>query len=430
MDDSDSEDDDFDLARFLQPVDDDDDDDEDDDSLAFLEEEETDADEQRCSSLISLIQQKKEYPKRTRKKMNRLVKEFLNKTKDDLHRLMCEYGPEGLDSDRDTEEEVEAIIRFFPEVLSTADEHFICPIQRLVCNITVVSFIPLYVRLAIEFGSFPEEIRGGLFTKDKNGENIFMNLTRGNTSDDRDHQELAVNDKYLLVMERLRQMGYLRKEDIQRNRLLERLCCHHFYSENRCRFLVEWDPTALLIGFPDEDSSYSPLHHVTRCGSTIRGFQVIFEYGILYYPIKKGISLLFQKSKYGVTAGITPFQVAYQKWGQDEVTKVIEDTLIRSSSSSNTPPFNIAEALIMAAIDENIHLDCIYFMLRREPDGLQKLLLQLSPASAAAAAASNNSNSNNYSNSNSNSNKDNGTSSLAKNTINSTTSKRNKRKRE
>ncbi|OEU06869.1 hypothetical protein FRACYDRAFT_252769 [Fragilariopsis cylindrus CCMP1102] len=390
MDDSDSEDDDFDLARFLQPVDDDDDEDEDDYSLTFLEEEETDADEQRCSNLISLLQQKKEYPKRTRKKMNYLVKEFLNKTKDDLHRLLCEYDPDnGLDSDRDTEEEVEAIIRFFPEVLSTADEHFICPIQRLVCNITVVSFIPLYVRLAIEFGSFPEEIRGGLFTKDKNGENIFMNLTRSNAvAYDRDHQELAVNDKYLLVMEQLRQMGYLRKEDIQRDCLLERLCCHHFFPENRCRFLVEWDPTALSIGFADE----LPLHSVTECGSTIRGFQVIFEYGILYYPIKKGISLLFQKD----SGGRTPFQVACQEWGQDEVTKVIEDTLIRYSSSNNRPPFNIAEALITAAIDENVHLDCIYFMLRREPDGLQRLLSQSSAASTAAAAAASNNNKRDY----------------------------------
>ncbi|OEU17866.1 hypothetical protein FRACYDRAFT_238294 [Fragilariopsis cylindrus CCMP1102] len=348
---------------------------------------------------------------------------------------MCEYVPDdddddddynGLDSGRDTEEEVEAIIRFFPEVLSTADEDFIYPIQRLACNIKVISFIPLYVRLAIEFGSFPEEIRGGLFTVtptlNKYGNSVFINLFT--VAYDRDHQELDVNDKYLLVMIRLRQMGYLRLEDIQRNRLLERLCYHRFFSENRCRFLVEWDPTTLII---PEDAKYSPLHHVTICGSTIRGFQVIFEYGILYYPIKKGISLLFQKSKYGVTAGITPFQMAYQKWGQDEVTKVIEDTLIRYSSSNNRPPFNIAEALITAAIDENIHLDCIYFLVRREPDGLQKLLLQLSPASAAAAA-SNSNNSNNYSNSNSN--KDNGTSSLAKNMINSTTSKRNKRKRE
>jgi hypothetical protein len=33
------------------------------------------------------------------------------------------------------------------------------------------------------------------------------------------------------------------------------------------------------------------------------------------------------------------------------------------------------DALITAAIDKNIHLDCVYFLLRREPDILQKLLL-------------------------------------------------------
>jgi hypothetical protein len=54
---------------------------------------------------------------------------------------------------------------------------------------------------------------------------------------------------------------------------------------------------------------------------------------------------------------------------------VIEDTLTRSSSSSssldkNNTSINTVEALVMAAIDENIHLDCVYFLLRRQPDVL------------------------------------------------------------
>ena len=57
---------------------------------------------------------------------------------------------------------------------------------------------------------------------------------------------------------------------------------------------------------------------------------------------------------------------------KDRVIKVIEDTLIRSSSSSsssdnnnNAPPLNAMEALITAVIDENVHFDCMYFLLRR-----------------------------------------------------------------
>ena len=45
---------------------------------------------------------------------------------------------------------------------------------------------------------------------------------------------------------------------------------------------------------------------------------------------------------------------------KDRVIKVIEDTLIRSSSSdnnNNAPALNAMEALITAVIDENVHLD-------------------------------------------------------------------------
>jgi hypothetical protein len=50
-------------------------------------------------------------------------------------------------------------------------------------------------------------------------------------------------------------------------------------------------------------------------------------------------------------------------------------------------PLTIVEALITAAIDENIHLRlCILFDIRREPDGLQKLL----PSAVAVVAFDNN----------------------------------------
>jgi len=49
------------------------------------------------------------------------------------------------------------------------------------------------------------------------------------------------------------------------------------------------------------------------------------------------------------------------------MTEVVEKTL------SDTP-CNTSEALLSAVIDERIHLDCLYFLLRREPDVLMKLL--------------------------------------------------------
>jgi hypothetical protein len=86
-----------------------------------------------------------------------------------------------------------------------------------------------------------------------------------------------------------------------------------------------------------------------------------FEAGIRYYPNKKGICLLFIK---------THFQVACRRFGYEEVMRIVDDTLIRYSDT----PINTTEALIMAAMNKNIHLECIYFLIRRQPDILHKLL--------------------------------------------------------
>jgi hypothetical protein len=54
--------------------------------------------------------------------------------------------------------------------------------------------------------------------------------------------------------------------------------------------------------------------------------------------------------------------------------RVIEQTLNNSDI-----PVNTADALITAATDETIDLDCVNFLLRREPDVLQKLLVSSPP---------------------------------------------------
>jgi hypothetical protein len=76
-----------------------------------------------------------------------------------------------------------------------------------------------------------------------------------------------------------------------------------------------------------------------------------------------------------------------EKFRHDEVMEVIEDTLIIRYSDN---PINIAEALVMAAIDERIDLDGVYFLLRREPDVIQKLLSSTHVAAAGTMDSSTN----------------------------------------
>merc|ERR1712007_320296 len=84
-------------------------------------------------------------------------------------------------------------------------------------------------------------------------------------------------------------------------------------------------------------SGYFPLHYASS-NSSFQGFRSVFDFGIRYFPSKRGISLLFQKDDDCET------------------------------------PINSMDALMLAAIDEHIHLDGVYFVLRRQPDVLTRML--------------------------------------------------------
>jgi hypothetical protein len=349
----------------------------------------------RRLKLISVLEGFDGIPFQTRNKTDELVEEFLENLEDDVHGMICsnDLGADdyrGLDSDRDTEAEVEAIIRFFPEALTRTKElegvGNLYPIQFLSCtcnedgiwgcNVKAVSFIPIVARLAIEFELFEEvEERGGLLCQeDINGNNMLNVLQNLMLSDqiERDNREYhePIDNKYSQVLIQLRKMGLFKKEDIREYQLLQILCSRSYFADKRFRFLVEWDPNALTQ--TDEDGCLPLLYAAND--SSIRGFQLVFEYGISYHPKKIGISLLFKKE----VDEWTPFQFACEKFGYEKVMEAVEDTLIRFySSSDDTSSLNVADALLLAAIDENVHLDCVYFLLRRQPDVLQKLLSPL-----------------------------------------------------
>jgi hypothetical protein len=352
----------------------------------------TDAKRQRHLKIMSVLGEKEDFSFRTRNKMDVLVEEFLFKLENDIHDMFCVHEDAaidadiylGLDSERDTEKEVETTVRFFPDVLTRRKQigRAYYPIQYLVayadnededinlmCNTKAASFIPLLVRLAIELGLFEEQDRGGLLCEDSAGSNILQNLVNRNDGNQERHE--LVDTKYLQVLIQLRKIGLFKKEDIQRYSLFAMLFLHDDYhlSEKILKFLVEWDPTALLQA---DEHGWLPLNYAAAKENSIRGFQLLFQYGIFYYPKKIGISLIFKKTEDDGTpfesACGTPFESACINHGINEVLKVVEDTLILYASSENSQQLNIAEALIMAATDEHIDLDAVYFFIRRQPD--------------------------------------------------------------
>ena len=172
-------------------------------------------------------------------------------------------------------------------------------------------------------------------------------------------------------------MGLLTKDDITDYNLVSMLCDETVFGEKRFQFLVEWDPTSLIT--PDANG-YVPIQYIARYSSSIHGFEIVVDYCIRYYPTKEGIRLLFIKDD----DGDTPFQMACDEYGTEEVRKVIENTLARYSDNT---PINIEETFLLAAIDENIHLDGLNYLLRRQPHVLETLLLHSSPSTTTTKSA-------------------------------------------
>jgi hypothetical protein len=122
----------------------------------------------------------------------------------------------------------------------------------------------------------------------------------------------------------------------------------------------------------------------------LKDLYLFFETGMRFFPKKNGISLIFKKD---ALIGDTPFKaVAYNKFGYKRVMTGVEDTLARYL---DTTPIDIVDVLIVAATDENVHLDCVCFLIRRRPDVLLKLLSDNDKSNKNKNNDSSSSNSNN-----------------------------------
>jgi hypothetical protein len=110
-----------------------------------------------------------------------------------------------------------------------------------------VSFIPLLVKLAIEFGCFDKELRGGLLVnEDIDGNNVIQRLMFDSTPEifDSEHNVL-VDDRYIRVIIQLRELGLFTREDIYNFNLIIELCKKKYYAEKRFHFLPQFNTYAL-----------------------------------------------------------------------------------------------------------------------------------------------------------------------------------------
>ena len=381
------------------------------------DEEQTANQRRLINKAIFILQERLEFPWQTRNKIVELAQQFVDGVGEDIHDMITdtrsteEEGDEGLDSDRDTETEVEKAIRYYPESLTQRGGEFgdfpchCLPIMvdnttgECVVNVKAISFVYLFVRLAIEFNSFEEEERGGLLTEDDSGKTVLHCLMCcSHPSYGDDHQRNG-DTICLAVLLRLRQSGLFKKEDIQQYELVHKICKKINFPEQRFHFLTEWCPESLL---QIDEYRRLPLHWAADNDQT---FRVVLDAIFRYYPRWRGITVLFQKR---IDDGnTTPFSKACRKITRNTATKIVEETLIRYST---TQPINIPYALMSAAIDDIIHLGCLYFLTRRHPDAMLGMLRQKSGTMISTSSTTTN-----------NQNDSNATSNTATNTTDDTT---------
>ena len=326
-----------------------------------------------CNEAIAILRERLNFPSQQRDRtIVQFAQQFLTNVKDDIHKILTdtrrdEEGYDGLDSERDTEEEVETAIRCGPEVLTRVDDRFgLYPIRCLmfmqgdnkwVCNVKAVSFVPLFAKLAIEFNSFEENTRGGLLIPAYNGKTVLYYLV--SAYDENHHQR--DDSLFLAVLMRLRHTHLFTKDDIRRYNLVHELCWSKHFSEQRFRYLIGGDPSSLITNSSiTQDYASLPLHWVT---DDLQAFQIILDSLFRYYPRWRGINALFQMNNRGKSS----FALACDKFRltRTKTMEVVEGILARYTTDGLIDHDN---ALIVAAIDDNITLDGLYFLIRRQPD--------------------------------------------------------------
>ena len=287
----------------------------------------------------------------------------------------------GLDFDVDTEEEAELAIRFFPNVLTEAyrsqsssmrGSH---PIYILMTSSKALSFVPLLAELGADLGLFTEKQRGGLGCTFRG---VFFQLVCNTIRKDEFEEEESgkLDEVSTVIMMRLKEKGLMKKEDIFNHNLVNLLLYKAVYDdklfiEKRFRFLIDWDPYILMECV---SSSYLLYHFVRFLGATNDGqilpgnlqkFWLIFELGLLYFPSEVGF--VFHKNKFYRST----FSLACEKFGTKPITQLIDDEISNYLKQNKNRQ---QDMLSSAASNDEISLDGLYILFRRDPIGIMSKL--------------------------------------------------------
>lgn len=275
-----------------------------------------------------------------------LMKEIevvVSKTREDMSKKAAKFLHTQLDEKKHNDDQVKAIIDAFPAALFYEDSIGTLPVQRAACQNndgrSAVSFIPLLAKEGEELLVGGEGKRGGLLCDlpgNEDGANVLQLLATSvdqtefeEDSDaksvvkraqvmERLHAEAEFDTKRMEILEELRDMDLMFRDDVLELNLLQ------FSSSTRCeqrfQFFVEWCPHALK---ETEIKGEPLLHTAIRNKDPVECFEMVLRTSMNYFPDELGF--LYREYK-----GQPALEAAIAKIGEYETMSIIRRCIPRA----------------------------------------------------------------------------------------------------
>lgn len=291
----------------------------------------------------------------------------------------------GLNSDVDTEDQVEVVIRLFPTILSEKQKasplsslNNTYPIYaQLFCSKSL-PFIPLFAELGTELRLFKDQERAGLFCFMKNVvfHLIYNNLLKDKIKE-RNYKEL--DTIYTQILRRLDDSNLMYPSDIYDLDLVPVMVYRSMLNpviqtEQRLSFLIECDPSLLIAcgrnrnllnAYLDKLHSFVVLGYPSPSRKVrprdFQRFHLLLQLEMTHYH--ESLGFIFHDNS---------LDLACKIFGSQKVMQIIDDELRRilvdNSTDNEDNDNSVLRSLVTTACtNEEISIDGLYTLLRHDP---------------------------------------------------------------
>ena len=305
-----------------------------------------------------------QYPDRVLSFFGYNVKEFfMGRIKDGRVDLS-----DSLNSQIDTEQEVETLFRFLPQemfdgaVLQPNTFFYRHPLYMMSSEPQAHSFIPVFVKSMKPHVTHILRYRSSV-------RNLLMDA-RNNLEDERSDAMIAL--RYLLDTPWFSEEKFLKAEVMfdTMHSVIKASGNNASFILDRTRFLIHWRPSLLKdCSLKSHRRTLVALvsHHTPNLWKNfdkdvlLELYGLVVELGLYYYP--KELGFVFHGNVY---------QNACSNWGDERVATIVSDKILKILRLQSKEPLSLMEMVSEAATNEEISLDALYTLLHIDPIAITK----------------------------------------------------------